>query len=85
MDLPALIDAFIEVYPPGDERTRLRAAIRLGARIALEQFLLDNSYNTEARKILKSLDGPEPPTSPAPIVQPAIQKAAPRPYGEESA
>lgn len=56
MDINGMIGAVIDTQPE-NERERLRAAMRLGARIAIENIRSRNPYGSDAKEALDELDG----------------------------
>ena len=55
MDVNKMIEAVVETQ--GEFAGRLRAALRLGARLALEAVLSKGPYNGDVKEVLAELDG----------------------------
>lgn len=74
MKLTAMIEAAIATLEEKD-RSRMRAAMQLGARFAIEAVVTrDGYYNSGTKAVIAELDGladvpDEPAVAPAPLVE----------------
>jgi hypothetical protein len=64
MNVNGMIAAMVATQAEQD-RPRLKAAMELGARVALEAVLSENAYNSDVKKVLAELDGKVEALTPA--------------------